>query len=132
MAQDDLPQILSDEEFAALLKQREQYDRPEHERWNTAGKRPPPPQTDGRPESTLEQQFPHIAQKLTCVWPSEACAQYLSDLMVTERNTRKGFPADIVEDFLMLFAINEILMRRARTPPANNAGDPWPKNGRQK
>ena len=132
MAQDDLPQLLSDDEFAALLKQREQFDRPEHERWNSAGKRPPPPQTDGLPESTLEQQFPHIAQKLACVWRSEACSQYLSGLLVTERNTRKGFPADVVEDFLMLFAINEILLRKARMGPAADPGAPWPKNGRQK
>ena len=131
MAQDDLPQILSDEEFAALLKQREPFDRPEHERWNTAGKRPPPPQTDGRPESTLEQQFPHIAQKLVSVWRSEACALYLNNLLVTERNTRKGFPADVVEDFLMLYAINEMLVRTMRAAASPNRTDPWPKDRRQ-
>jgi len=134
MAQDELPQILSDEEFAALLKQREQFDRPEHERWNSAGARPSQPQTDGRPESTLEQKFPHIAQKLVSVWPSEACALYLNDLVVSEpqRNSRKGFPADIIEDFLMLYAINERLMRNARTPPAPGGREVWPKDRRQK
>ena len=132
MAQDELPPLLSDEEFDALLKQRAQFDRPEHERWNNAGQRPTPPQTDGRPESSLEQQFPHIAAKLVAVWPSEACALYLNNLVVTERNTRKGFPADIVEDFLMLYAINETLVRRMRTSPPGSAGDLWPKDRRQK
>jgi len=132
MPQDELPQILSDEEFAALLKQREQFDRPEHERWNNAGPRSQPVTTDGKPESSLEQQFPHIAQKLTSVWPSEACALYLKELVVTERNTRQGFPADVVEDLLMLYAINEILLRR-RGPapaPAGSPNDPWPTGDR--
>ncbi len=132
MAEDELPQILSDDEFAALVKQREQFDRPEHERWNSAGPRTPPTPTDGKPESSLEQQFPHIAQKLCAVWRSEACALYLKDLLVSERNTRRGFPADVVEDLLLLYGVNERLVRRAREAEPPETPDPWPKDRRLK
>src|SRR6187431_1037998 len=107
MSEDELPKLMTDEEFAALVNQRKQFDRAEHERWNNAGDpRAKTEQTDGRPESTLEQHFPRIAQKLAAIWRSEACAVYLKDLMVTERNTRQGFPPDVVEDLLMLYLIN--------------------------
>ncbi len=128
MQHDDLPKILSDEEFAALVKQREQHDRPEHERWNNAGPRNVPAETDGKPESTLEQKFPRIAHKLTLVWPGESCALFLQELVVSERNTRQGFPADIVEDLLLLYAINERLVRKTRAAPVVGPTDPWPED----
>lgn len=114
----DLPKILSDEEFAALLKQRKQLDRTAHDHWDNAGVRPPQKPTDGLPESTLEQQFPHIAQKLCAVWPSEACALLINNLVVnSNRDSRQGFPEEIIEDLLMLAAINEMLVRKIEFAP---------------
>ncbi len=107
----ELPQILSDEEFALLLKVREAMPRPEHDRLDNAGIRPPRQFSDGLPESSLEQQFPHIAAKLAVVWPSEACGLYISDLIVNKRDVRQGFPQEIIEDLLMLHAINDMLVR---------------------
>lgn len=113
--------MLSDEEFAALLKQREQFERPEHDRWDNAGIRPPQKPTDGLPESTLEQQFAHIAQKLTAVWPSETCALLIRNLIVNDRDSRQGFPQDVVEDLLMLSEINEMRLRKIGLGPASPA-----------
>lgn len=108
----DLPKILSDEEFAALLKQRRQSER-EHDHWDHTGIRPPQKPTDGLPESTLEQQFPHIAKQLCAVWPSEACALLINNLVVNRnRDARQGFPEDVIDDLLMLAAINELLVGR--------------------
>jgi hypothetical protein len=129
MAEEELPKLMSDEEFAVLVKQRKQFDRAEHERWNNAGEaRSKAAPTDGKPESTLEQHFPRVAQKLTAVWRSEACASYLKDLMVTERNTRQGFPPDVVEDLLMLYLINEMFVGRTRPVNASASRDPWPED----
>lgn len=114
MSKDSLPQIISDEEFERRLEEREKALRAlrtDQDRWDNSGilNRPPRP-SDGRPECTIEQQFPQIAKKLTMVWPSEACATYLSSLLVSDRESRRGFPPEVVEDLLMLHAMNEMLM----------------------
>ena len=112
---EDLPKIISDEEFADLLKEREKSDRLSGaEAWDTSSVAPPKKATDGRPESTLEQKFPRVAEKLTLVWPSEACSSFINSLVVNpaDRDTRQGFPQEVIEDLLMLHAINEMLMRK--------------------
>jgi hypothetical protein len=109
----DLPEMISDDEFAALLRQREQHVRSEHDRWdNTATNiRAPHKPTDGLPEATVEQQFPHIAQKLTLIWRSEAFGLYVKNLVVNDRDTRQGFPEEVVEDLMLLYEINEMRLR---------------------
>ena len=107
----ELPKILSDEEFDKLLKVREEVPRPEHDCWDNSGIRPPAPPSDGLPESCIEQQFPHIAKKLTLAWPSDACALYIADLVVNTREARQGFPQEVLEDLLMLHEINDMLLR---------------------
>lgn len=111
MAQ-DLPKIFSDDELAELMKQRREFER-EHDRFGHSVVRPPPKPTDGLPESTLEQQFPHIAKRLCSFWPSEACALFIKNLIVnSDRVSRQGFPEEVLEDLLMLAEINELLIRR--------------------
>jgi hypothetical protein len=106
----DFPQLMSDAQFAAELEERECHERQEYDRWNpVTGQKPV---SDGLPESTLEQSFPHIARKLSAIWPSDACAEYINSLLVVEREARQGFPASVVEDLLMLHAMNEMLMRK--------------------
>src|SRR4051812_7929364 len=110
----DLPEILSDEEFARMLDERTtaaRAIRTDQERWKDSALFPPHRPGDGRPESTIEQNFPRIAEKLMLVWPSEACAIYLSDLIVTKRETRQGFPAEVLDDLLMLHSMNDMLLR---------------------
>jgi hypothetical protein len=115
MAQEpDLPQLFSDDEFDQAQKERDKLGRAENDRWDNAGVRPAHKPTDGLPECTIEQRFPRIAQKLTMIWPSEACASYIKDLIVNiDRDTRQGFPVEVIEDFLMLAEINEMLLRKA-------------------
>ncbi|MCE9639832.1 MAG: hypothetical protein K8S22_06745 [Betaproteobacteria bacterium] len=107
----ELPQIISDEEFDRLLDERKHLPRSEHERWDNSAIRPGHEPGDGLPECCIEQQFPRIADKLLVLWPSEACAVYISSLLVNKRETRQGFPKEVVEDLLMLHAINDMLVR---------------------
>ena len=119
----DLPEILSDEEFARMLDQRTtaaRAIRTDQERWDNSTLIPPTRPSDGRPESTIEQNFPRIAQKLVLMWPSEACAIYLTDLIVNKRETRQGFPPEVLEDLLMLHSMNDMLLR---SPPPRSALD---------
>jgi hypothetical protein len=63
-------------------------------------------QTDGRPESTIEQGHEHIAKSLISLWPSEACAVYLQRLLQSDRTAKEKLPRDVTDDLLMLHAIN--------------------------
>jgi hypothetical protein len=114
----ELPQIVSDEEFERLLQEREKALRAlrsDHDKWDNASNiAPQRKESDGLPESTIEQNFPRIAEKLVIVWPSEACAAYISSLLVNKRETRQGFPPEVVEDLLMLHAMNDMLVRAGK------------------
>ncbi len=116
---DELPPLISDAEFNELLQDRKRKDNPEHGRWDTTHVPQTQPQTDGRPESSIEQSFAHIAEKLTLLWPSEGCGLYLESLILNEqgRDIRKGFPKDVIEDFLMLHSINEMRVRKIGLGP---------------
>jgi hypothetical protein len=116
----ELPRLFSDEEFEALRKERQQSELLEHDRQDVRGTRLVKRESDGRPESRIEQQFPHVAKKLTVLWPSEACEVYLRSLLVMDRETREGFPPEVVEDLLMLYSMNEMRLRKiglAGLPP---------------
>jgi len=113
----ELPQIISDEEFDRLLNERTRVPRSEHERWDNSAIRPSREPGDGLPECAIEQFFPRIAEKLVVVWPSEACGMYIASLLINKRETRQGFPPEVVEDLLMLHAMNEMLVRSGSRPP---------------
>ncbi|MDB5811796.1 MAG: type secretion system protein [Betaproteobacteria bacterium] len=115
----ELPEILSDEEIERRVKEREQLLRSGHDRWDNSGVISKRHLSDGLPESTIEQLFPRIAEKLAIVWPSEACAMYITSLLVNTRETRQGFPPEVVEDLLMLHSINDILLRSNPFSPRN-------------
>lgn len=108
-----LPQLFSDDELDAVLKGRDDCGLrdPGKGAWDSRSSanvlRNPPP-TDGRPESTLEQRFTHIVKQVVALWPSEACAMYLNNLLVANREGRQGFPQEVVEDLMMLYNVNEI------------------------
>jgi hypothetical protein len=111
---DELPKLFSDEEFDAQRELRERRELANHSAHDIRGEgrvRPERKPTDGLPESTIEQKFPHIAKKLTLMWASEACAVYISSLSVSDRPNRQGFPAEVMEDLMMLHEINEMLMK---------------------
>lgn len=110
---DGLPKLFSDEEFneqRLVRERRELADRRVQDR--RAQPMPPPGNTDGLPQSTIEQRFPHIVKKLTALWLTEACAEYLSGLTVADRPGRQGFPLDVMEDLMMLYEINDMLINQ--------------------
>lgn len=121
----ELPEILSDEEFARMLEERETASRAlstTQDQWKSnpariAARQP----SDGLPESTIEQQFPRIAQKLALVWASEACAVYLTSLIVNEREARQGFPPEVLDDLLMLHSMNDMILRGLKARSAFNS-----------
>lgn len=107
---EELPKLLSDEELAELLKNREQSGHLNEDPWDLPPKPVPQTISDGLPESTLEQRFPRVARTLAAVWRTPRCAPYISDLLVnTDRDSREGFPPDVVDDLLMLNEINAML-----------------------
>lgn len=127
---DELPKLFSDEEFneqRRVRERRELADRRVQER--RAQPVPALKNTDGLPQSTIEQRFPHIAKKLIALWRSEACTVYLSSLTVADRPGRQGFPLGVMEDFMMLYEINDMLiskpnLEKAAAAPTTTWGGP--------
>ena len=124
---DELPKLFSDEEFneqRRVRERRELADRRIMER------RAAPVQqsmrTDGLPQSVIEQRFPHIAKKLTSLWRSEACTVYLSGLTVADRPGRQGFPLAVMEDLLMLYEINDLLIHEPGLGQTAATQPVWP------
>jgi hypothetical protein len=139
---DELPKLFSDEEFIEqrLLRERRELADRRAEEQRAEEKRAEERRakgerrvlfphgrrsTDGLPESTIEQKFPHIAKKLTLAWRSEACAAYLSSLTVADRPGRQGFPPEVMEDLMMLHEINEMLKERSRLGPEAASPPAW-------
>lgn len=71
-----------------------------------ASSKPTQPETDTS-LSTIETDFPHIAEKLTLVWGYPNCFSYLSELIIDNRGNRKGFNLDIMSDLMLLLKITE-------------------------
>ena len=123
---DELPKLFSDEEFneqRLVRERRELADRRIQER--RAQPVPALKSTDGLPQSPIEQRFPHIANKLTALWRSEACTAYLSGLTVADRPGRQGFPLDVMEDLMMLYEINDMLNNHPGLDEAAAAPTAW-------
>ncbi|MEO7728308.1 MAG: hypothetical protein ABIS45_13725 [Burkholderiales bacterium] len=98
--------------------------RSEHDRWDNSAVIPAYEPGDGLPECAIEQHFPRIAEKLVLCWPSEACAMYLTSLIVNKRETRQGFPKAVLEDLLMLHSMNDILLRTVKRTATNHTQIP--------
>jgi hypothetical protein len=52
--------------------------------------------------SHLELDFPRIAEAVCKVWGTAEIEPYLQSLMIDKRSTRIGFPAEIVEELMLL------------------------------
>lgn len=62
--------------------------------------------------------FPHIANHLAELWLTpERCGEYLDGLMRNERIGRRGFPAEIAFELVMLKKHHDSIARRSK----NNA-----------
>lgn len=123
---DELPKLFSDEELGVLRRQRAKADNSANDIRGEGKIRPEHLPTDGLPESLLEQKFPHIAQKLSLLWGSDACAHYIGNLAIIDRGDRHGFPVDVLEDLMMLSEINAMLTEQSGSNRASAAPDDWP------
>ena len=76
------------------------------------------------PLSHLENQFPHIAQALTEKWGTPDIDAYLSNLMMDNRGTRKGFPSEVAEELMLIDTILWELSdtRKRFLPTPDNSG----------
>lgn len=68
----------------------------------------------------LEQQFPRIAEKIIEIWETPQIDAFLTDLLVTGRPGRQGFPPDVAKEIYYLSQIRE----RTR-PQAQSSSDVW-------
>ena len=124
------PTILSDEEIDAGLKKRQQTLHDSVRATDVPDDQRPLPVDDGRPESTIEQRFPHIAKMLVAMWPSDAFILFAQRMVVADRETRAGFPGDVIEDLMMLNSINEKILKKLpprHGGPVNTATDRGPR-----
>ena len=65
----------------------------------------------------LTRQFPRIANRLRHLWKQVArCEEYLDDLLVDRRGTRKGFPPKIVQELEALREHHVLLYPSGRSP----------------
>lgn len=56
--------------------------------------------------NSLAQQFPRILEKIIELWDSPEVDAYFTDLLVTKRSDRQGFPADVASDIMYLSMIH--------------------------
>jgi hypothetical protein len=72
------------------------------------------------PLSHLELAFPRIAETLCKAWGTAEIDAYLQSLMIDKRSTRIGFPAEIVEELMLLdgllWELSEKRQRFLNTP----------------
>lgn len=72
----------------------------------------------------LENLFPRIAQALTEKWDKPELETYLADLLMDNRGTRQGFPAEAVEELILIDAILwELSGQRKRFLPIPDGAD---------
>ena len=65
----------------------------------------------------LPRQYPRIANRLRQLWKQVArCEEYLDDLLVDRRGTRKGFPPKIVQEVEALREYHALLYPSGRSP----------------
>lgn len=57
--------------------------------------------------SSIEANFPHIAEKLILVWGYAESFAYLSELIIDNRGNRMGFDREIMSDLMLLLKITE-------------------------
>ena len=59
-------------------------------------------------QNSLES-FPHVRARLTALWPTAECADYLQQLLEDNREgTRQGFDRKVIEEILALQAIRKV------------------------
>jgi hypothetical protein len=58
---------------------------------------------DPDPRHPLERRFPHVVDRITGLWGTPMCAEYIQSLVIMDRDeARQGFPIDLIDDLLLL------------------------------
>ncbi len=78
-----------------------------------AGNKPP---RTGKP-CAIEEKHPRLVSRITGLWPTTECAEFIDSLIIDDRGGRQGFDADVMEEVLLL---KEMLIEL--NPGAD---DPW-------
>ncbi|MBS0543257.1 MAG: ankyrin repeat domain-containing protein [Proteobacteria bacterium] len=85
----------------------------------------------GRYPHLLVARFPHVARRLDEVWNDPAAAaEYFSELMVSRRPTRHGFPPEVAAEIMSLSLAYDLIgpikpMLEDHPHAAVAVGDPW-------
>jgi len=59
--------------------------------------------------SQLEQRFPHVLERITVLWGSRQMDDYFLSLLVSDRQNRQGFPADVAKEIFQVSVIHGAL-----------------------
>ncbi len=78
-----------------------------------AAKKPP---RSGKP-CAIEEKHPRLVSRITGLWPTQECVNFVDSLIIDDRGGRQGFDADVMEEVLLL---KEMLIEL--NPGAD---DPW-------
>lgn len=66
----------------------------------------------------IEQRFPHILEKVATLWGRAGLDAYLTDLMLTRRPGRQGFPHDVALEIFHLATAHAALGLSPNNSPA--------------
>lgn len=68
--------------------------------------------------SELEIWFPHILNVVEGIWGTIELDSYLNQLIIADKNGRDGFPSCVMSELIMLYSINDELIK-------NKSNDIW-------
>lgn len=68
---------------------------------------------------SLESQFPRVLDRIMALWESPEIDAYFSELMVSNRANRQGFPSEVASDIIFLSSLHS----RQHVPVT--VGNPW-------
>ncbi len=77
----------------------------------------------------LERQFPRILEKIMAMWEKPEIDDYFTELLVSKRSDRRGFPPDVASDIMNLSIVYASLHAPA---PVGSAWDKLPENFRNR
>lgn len=72
----------------------------------------------------LEGKYSRVFNKIMAMWGTEALEAYFADLIVDKRGGRKGFPAEVAADIILLSRLHSRLLELAGMKRPDS-GDPW-------
>ena len=73
----------------------------------------------------LEGKYSRVFNKILGMWGTEALDPYIGDLIVDKRGGRKGFPADVAADIILLSRLHARVLELAGMKRPDDGGDPW-------